>query len=108
MGKIVYLACCMFLLFGASACSSYANKSEADIRKELLHNVPLGSSSKATVTYLRRKTGKAPEYKDGVISSTVANYWSDFLISTKVYTTWKFDTKDRLIDLEVEKWGSGM
>lgn len=109
--------------------SRYEEMSEAQIQAELLHDIPLGSSSELVRSYLRRKTGRDPGYardfytvegrpiiRDGKIvnlryyagatNATLANYTPGgafSLVSTNVQTRWEFDQHDRLIDLRVTK-----
>ncbi|MHA3774080.1 hypothetical protein ACXR0O_21335 [Verrucomicrobiota bacterium sgz303538] len=109
--------------------SRYEKMSEAQIQAELLHDIPLGSSSEVVRSYLRRKTGREPGYarnfytvegrpiiRDGKIlnlryyagaaNATLANYTPGgafSLVSTNVQTRWEFDQNDRLIDLRVTK-----
>jgi hypothetical protein len=92
----------------------------------LLHDVPIGSSSDAVRTYLRRKTGREPTYKKNFISPegtpiigvgtklkdhyyagqmccSIGSYIQFLIVYTDVETRWEFDAKDHLIGLKVLK-----
>ena len=127
------IAGCVVLLAGFTGCSSYSFKSEAAIKRELLREIPPGTSSEAARVCLRRKTGAEPRYDRnfmtdvgkaivnerhktvehyfyGAMYSTLATYGAPslFVFNTRVETRLEFDAKDRLIDIEVNKYIDGL
>jgi hypothetical protein len=132
MHKIgTWISVCVFLLLGLTSCSSYSFQSETAIKKTLLRDVPIGSSSDTVRAYLRRKTGNEQKYMknfvtyegtpiigvgtptkehyyNGAIYCTLSSYGQIFVVYTEVQSRWEFDAKDRLIDLKVTKQPVGL